>query len=312
MAITGKVADAAGSSGTIVNGGQLTRPPAFVVYMFGHLRSFQYISHKQRAQFDQFAEGRPYAVFVHTWTERDHNQPVWYRPLRKAKRAHGNFSAIDVLRDPTLNGLHDVMAAAQVDRHPGLPAFAAMLKVRHSDKAQCDRMRGMTCVSDAAQQLVELAHTHHMATTFLESKEWFVRLGKYRDTLPIVRTRPDVTFRTEVNERVSGAMPVVSFRPLDPLSSLLDDMAKGCGADRRCFFGYRGPWSGGWGDIAYAARSETIETIVSNLAHLADILSRPPRPLMLTSGDSAVFDARGCVRVFARLRCRPQRTLLSL
>jgi len=192
-----------------------------------------------------------------------------------------------------LNGLHDVMAAAQVDRHPGLPAFAAMLKVRHSDKAQCDRMRGMTCVSDAAQQLVELAHTHHMATTFLESKEWFVRLGKYRDTLPIVRTRPDVTFRTEVNERVSGAMPVVSFRPLDPLSSLLDDMAKGCGADRRCFFGYRGPWSGGWGDIAYAAHSETIETIVSNLAHLADILSRPPRPLMLTSGDSAVFDARG-------------------
>ena len=122
-----------------------TVPPAFIVYLFGHLRSFRFISHTQRQQFDQFAEGRPYLVFLHTWTERDHDQPVWYRAHRRKISApenvaiKRNFSAISVLRNRSLNGLYDVMAMAQIDRHPGLPAFAAECNVSQRDRATCDR-----------------------------------------------------------------------------------------------------------------------------------------------------------------------------
>ena len=195
------------------------KPPAFVVYMFGHLRSFQHISSRQRQQFDELAAGEPYLVFMHTWSERDHDRRVWYRSKRSQgeESAAANFSALEVLRDPARNALLDVMAASSVEPHPGLEVSAEALNVTRRDRKLCDAKRGWTCVSDSAQQFDELARTHRLAVGYLRSTRWYARLGESRlRALTVLRTRPDVTLRTDT---VRGTVNEATYAPLDTMAA---------------------------------------------------------------------------------------------
>lgn len=136
-------------------------------------------------------------------------------------------------------------------------------------------------MSDAAQQLAELTRTHRMADDFLKSTRWYTRLSEaQRNAIPILRSRPDVTLRTDLGREVP--VQTVSFRLLDPLSAFLRNMEvkRQEQSGRHCLFGYRGPWWGGWGDIVYAARRDTIDTMVSGLPQLGGLLSYAPREVL--------------------------------
>jgi hypothetical protein len=116
--------------------------PAFLVYLYGHLRSFPLISQRQLEQFDTFAGGAPYLVFLHAWSELDHREQVWWR----GGEAATNWASIDVpelLLNTTLNGLAPRLAASTVEPHPGLGRFRAGLE---EYDGWC--VRGTTCASD--------------------------------------------------------------------------------------------------------------------------------------------------------------------
>ncbi len=217
-------------------------------------------------------------VFLHTWTERDHTRKVWYRsPSWSPPPNHRSFNVSDILRRADTNGLLDVIVETSIEPHPGLEASAMLLNVSRRDRQQCDAKRGYTCVSDTAQQFDELARTHRMAMRYLDRTTWWPQLAATRRAaLPIVRTRPDVTLRTDAES--DGT--VVSYASIDPVAELQARMElKLAERGKAGFFGYRGPWWGGWGDIVYAARLDTLEMIVSNLPRLTSILARAPPPV---------------------------------
>lgn len=122
--------------------------PAFIVYLCGHLRTFPLISRRMRQQWDTFARGAPYLVFMHTWSEIDHRRKVWWR-MNTGDVDEGleNLNARTLLKNVTLNALASHLAAAQVEVHPGLEHFRVDSLHRGSLDEWCDR--GTTCVSGA-------------------------------------------------------------------------------------------------------------------------------------------------------------------
>lgn len=247
--------------------------PAFLVYMFGHLRTFRHISHRQRQQFDTIAAGKPYLVFLHTWSETDHNRPVWWRDYRQQWRS--NASVPKLIADPESNGLRDVMAESLIEEHPGLTA-AIEWNVTLKDRKVCLK-NGETCVSDAVQQLDELGRTHRMAAAYMR-KHWRGRMGKrWLRSLPVIKTRPDVTIRTNLKDEYTAdySAPIETISELAAKMSAVREKNDG----HHCIFGYRGPWMGGWGDLVFAARFDAMEAIVDGMPRLGGILSQPSPPV---------------------------------
>jgi hypothetical protein len=253
--------------------------PKFLVYVVGHLRSFALISHRQRQQWDEFSAGEPYLVFLHTWTALDHHQRVWWQNAEqlksRSKPPRINVSAL--LDDPHSNGLRDRLASSLVEEHPGLPGPSS------SDNARC--YRGFTCASDVAIQLEELGRVHKLGQSYMAASGLAERLGERRlNDLPVIRTRPDVTVRTNVAHRrgkgidEENEVANVTFPAIDTLSLLKERMhAKRDPSNQSpLIFGYRGPWWGGWGDIAWASTFDGISRLVSSRSKLPQLLERAP------------------------------------
>lgn len=263
---------------TELNSTQIAGAPSFLLYVFGHLRTYPLISGRIRRQWDSFSEGAPYLVFLHTWSELDHSQRVWYRsgtPSEAVPRTR-NGSVRAILDDPQTNAL--LVAESEVDEHPGAARTEGL-----SDDVCSRRYR---CATDTARQLHELERAHGLAKRHLRASGWVARLGsEWLSALPVVRTRPDVTVRTDLHGRprgvadgAAGSGQRVHLAPLANLSALRARMAEAEARTRRGgVFGYRGPWWGGWGDIVYAARFGTISTIVDGLPRLPALLASPPR-----------------------------------
>lgn len=69
-------------SGSVVISPRAARdptPPKALVILVGHLRSFPLVSAAMKSLLDVMMAGAPYAVYMHTWTELDHNDEVWWR-----------------------------------------------------------------------------------------------------------------------------------------------------------------------------------------------------------------------------------------
>ena len=95
------------------------------------------------------------------------------------------------------------IADSLVEQHPGLAAVDNW-NVTLKDRMACLK-RAETCVSDAVQQLDELGRTHRMAAAYMR-KHWQGRMGKrWLRSLPVIKTRPDVTLRTKVKDEYTAS-----------------------------------------------------------------------------------------------------------
>ena len=209
--------------------------PSFLVYVYGHLRSFPLISHQQAKQWDAFADGAPYLIFLHTWDRIDHGHHVWWRKAGAMEPLLAQLNITALLQDPQTNGLQAHLAAVLVERHPGLP---------HSNMSDSICVADVTCVADAAAQVDELGRVHALAGRYMRESGVDKLLGEHGlARLPVIRSRPDVTFRSDINNTDGTS---VRFARVQPLSELTPYMSS-CDARKwRCIYGYRGPWWGGW------------------------------------------------------------------
>lgn len=254
----------------------LVQPPAFLIYLCGHLRSFPLISVRQRLQWDAMANGSSYLVFLHTFDEIEHQRTVWWRPegppgsrLATALQA---VNVSEILEDPQTNALHERMAARHISRHPRL--LAAVTRQNLSDNRCCCKL---SCVNDVAIQLAELSRVHRLATRFLHARGLSSHLG----SLPVIRSRPDVTLRTDVYDGHTPSHATwKDLEPIQQLERLMHERESGAiGGSGGVVLGYRGPWWGGWGDIVWAARWSTVTLIVERVKRLGALLAMPPAPV---------------------------------
>jgi len=97
--------------------------PKFLVYVFGHLRGFANISARVQKQWDAFAAGERYFMFLHTWSTIDHNGTVWWRDSLSPELAKVRVRSL--LHDPLANGLRATATMIEVQ-----PTELAKVRVR--------------------------------------------------------------------------------------------------------------------------------------------------------------------------------------
>ncbi|KAK3271878.1 hypothetical protein CYMTET_19798 [Cymbomonas tetramitiformis] len=170
--------------------------PAFLIYMYGHLRSFSLLSNKLKEIWDAFSEGKPYVVFLHTWDEIDHSAKAWHKIPGVKLNITVDIHAM--LADAGEDSILSKVVAHKVDPHPGLQAYNQKYGIGDLDSV-CRAQS--SCVEDAAQQLDELAIVHHLAKEYLESSGIIERYSEEElAALPIIRTRPDITIRCKMTD----------------------------------------------------------------------------------------------------------------
>ena len=258
--------------------------PKFLLYMYGHLRTFHLLSRRHLKQWDDFAEGGDYLVFIHTWDELDHNEQVWYKAPGENDVRSFPISPADIVSNPSLNALLPRVAGWKIDTHPGRRAIAEAYGVDEEwEKTVC--APPMSCVSDALAQIDELKRTHELALTHVREARLRKRIPGGDEALrklPVVRTRPDVTMRTRCGDTCDRPEDITFDHvgaPDDGVSSLVGKLEEG--GHRKVMAGYRGPWHGGWTDITFASTFGVIDDLVgksSNLSALVDHVRVPPVP----------------------------------
>lgn len=239
-------------------------PPAFLVYLSGHLRTHPLIAKRQLTQWDAFAAGKPYLVFLHTFDELEHGRNVWWRVderFREPAPAHVNVT--EVIASSALR-----VAASEVSSHAHFRAEAHLGRYGVAD-GRC--LNGFSCASDVGLQLQELARVHRLAGRHLRQRLGLsaAQLG----SLVVVRSRPDVTWRTDVDDGRSASRARLLAGP--PFAQLAAQM-KAREAGGPVIFGYRGPWWGGWGDVVWSARFRDVSSLVSERNRLPRLLETPP------------------------------------
>ena len=242
--------------------------PKFLVYVFGHLRGFANISARVQKQWDAFAAGERYFMFLHTWSTIDHNGTVWWRDSLSPELAKVRVRSL--LHDPLANGLRATATMIEVQ-----PTAAPELQAR--DKELC--LRGEPCVSGTHRQLDELARVHRMAERHV--RRWRARPGgeAWLQQLPVIRTRPDVTLQTTARgERYNHTIRYAKLET--SAAKLAREMASQPAGESRSIFGYGGPWKkhGGWGDVVYAAPFAAMGALAATTPEsLLEALRMPPR-----------------------------------
>ena len=158
--------------------------------MFGHLRTFQLLSKRHLQQWDDFAEGGDYLVFLHAWDTIDHNEIVWYKGKDEFDVKSYAVTPEDIIKDPSLNALLPRIAGWKVDKHPGLTGIATKYGVNETlERSICG---SYTCLTDTLSQIDELASTHALATAHVKKvgleTSFPGGLAALRK-LPVIRTR---------------------------------------------------------------------------------------------------------------------------
>ena len=252
--------------------------PAFVVYLCGHLRTFPLLAKRQLEQWDEFAAGAPYLVYLHTFDSLDHSRRVWYRTADTARGAAGEerysrrvlnerFNVSEIIAASPLP-----IAASEVSAHARVVTTPRRLNV--SDE-RC--IHGLTCVGDVSIQLQSLSRVHRLAGRHLRGE---LRLTEAQlDDLIVIRSRPDVTWNTDVADGASAAKAERrSGQTFQDLERRFHTKTQRAEAPRNggVVVGYRGPWMGGWGDIVWAARYRDVSTLVGARERIAAIVDQPP------------------------------------
>ena len=154
-----------------------------------------------------------------------------------------------------------------------------------------------------AVQLHELTMVHQLAARY------FNRTGllsaSHLAALPVIRSRPDVVLRAEVADGTSVSK--LRMAPMQTFSQLSDAMrAKEMSGQGPAIMGYRGPWMGGWSDIAWAMRFDGVAHLVTNVHRLPALLAHLPLPTQTlppfnTRIDEALRTARSSRKYRAEL-----------
>ena len=238
--------------------------PAFVVYLCGHLRTFPLLAKRQLEQWDEFAAGAPYLVYLHTFDSLDHSRRVWYRTADTARGAAGEELYTRRVLNERFN-VSDIIAASPLrDRRER----GDCARARGDDAAAAQRsdercIHGLTCVGDVSIQLQSLSRVHRLAGRHLRGE---LRLTEAQlDDLIVIRSRPDVTWNTDVADGASAAKAERrSGQTFQDLERRFHTKTQRAEAPRNggVVVGYRGPWMGGWGDIVWAARYRDVSTLV--------------------------------------------------
>jgi hypothetical protein len=216
---------------------------------------------------------------------------VWWKNKDENSVRSFPLKPEDILKSPDLNGLLPRIAGWKVDAHPGLPAIAAKFGVDEAfQKGMCS---DSTCLTDALAQIEELSRTHTLATSHVKRvglEASFPGGAAALRSLPVIRTRPDVTVRTGCRDfecKVAGGVKFDHVGPPgDGIASLVQRLDEG-GHDR-VMAGYQGPWPGGWSDIAYASTYGAFDDLVGEGVHLpllAQLVKTPPMPNNFVSAD---------------------------
>ena len=165
--------------------------PKFLVYMFGHLRTFKLLSKRHLQQWDDFAEGGDYLVFLHAWDTIDHNEVVWYKGKDQFSVQSYAVKPEDIIKDPALNDFLPRIAGWKVDKHPGLAGIAQKYSVNETfERSLCSG--SSTCLLDSLSQIDELACAHALATAHAKKvglETTFPGGLAALRKLPVIRTR---------------------------------------------------------------------------------------------------------------------------
>jgi len=238
-----------------------TQPPAMLVYLTGHVRTFFSISEQMVALLDATAGGSSYAVFMHTWDELDHGDSVWWRRKAEVTSATAHFKPPDIARslsDSRLNAFWGTRRfVARVDSHPG---SAAISERYNTTKLNRHCMQGIQCIDHAVAQLHELRLAHTLAEAHLRPRNaWPLDLGETDGNgghtgsaarTPVVKSRPDVLLSE-------------GWKSSAQLSRMRKAFASASAGGR--VLGHTGPWKGGFGDIAWVIALDPLNRVLSQV-----------------------------------------------